>query len=101
MPETIGAVQAKPPELNLLGVQALGMGLGTLIRRLGAGPGIVTLVLLALGVTPFSVPCVGSQVNRDVRVMSSTPGKVIGHAVMGSRMEQHRDVPLTQLIQIA
>ncbi|TCD14066.1 phosphomannomutase/phosphoglucomutase [Oricola cellulosilytica] len=31
----------KPPELNLLGVQALGMGLGTLIRRLGAGPDIV------------------------------------------------------------
>ncbi|QKV18698.1 phosphomannomutase/phosphoglucomutase [Oricola thermophila] len=30
-----------PPELNLLGVQALGMGLGTLIRRLGAGPRIV------------------------------------------------------------
>ncbi|MER8387981.1 phosphomannomutase/phosphoglucomutase [Mesorhizobium sp. M1428] len=30
------------PELNLIGVQALGMGLGTLIRRLGAGPGIVT-----------------------------------------------------------
>ncbi|ESZ18050.1 phosphomannomutase/phosphoglucomutase [Mesorhizobium sp. L48C026A00] len=33
---------AKPPELNLIGVQALGMGLGTLIRRLGAGPDIVT-----------------------------------------------------------
>lgn len=32
----------KPPELNLLGVQALGMGLGTLIRRRGAGPDIVT-----------------------------------------------------------
>lgn len=31
-----------PPELNLIGVQALGMGLGTLIRRLGAGPDIVT-----------------------------------------------------------
>ncbi len=31
----------KQPELNLLGVQALGMGLGTLIRRLGAGPKIV------------------------------------------------------------
>lgn len=31
-----------PPELNLVGVQALGMGLGTLIRRLGAGPDIVT-----------------------------------------------------------
>ncbi|WP_193175976.1 phosphomannomutase/phosphoglucomutase [Oricola nitratireducens] len=31
----------KEPELNLLGVQALGMGLGTLIRRLGAGPKIV------------------------------------------------------------
>ncbi|MER8637813.1 phosphomannomutase/phosphoglucomutase [Mesorhizobium sp. M0207] len=30
------------PELNLIGVQALGMGLGTLIRRLGAGPDIVT-----------------------------------------------------------
>ncbi len=29
------------PELNLMGVQALGMGLGTLIRRLGAGPDIV------------------------------------------------------------
>ena len=30
------------PELNLIGVQALGMGLGTLIRRLGVGPDIVT-----------------------------------------------------------
>lgn len=33
---------AQQPELNLVGVQALGMGLGTLIRRLGAGPDIVT-----------------------------------------------------------
>ncbi|WP_027152806.1 phosphomannomutase/phosphoglucomutase [Mesorhizobium sp. WSM2561] len=33
---------AEPPELNLIGVQVLGMGLGTLIRRLGAGPDIVT-----------------------------------------------------------
>jgi phosphomannomutase / phosphoglucomutase len=32
----------KAPELNLMGVQALGMGIGTLIRRLGAGPDIVT-----------------------------------------------------------
>jgi len=32
----------KAPELNLIGVQALGMGLGTLIRRLGVGPDIVT-----------------------------------------------------------
>ncbi|RRH91912.1 phosphomannomutase/phosphoglucomutase [Mesorhizobium tamadayense] len=32
----------QPPELNLIGVQALGMGLGTLIRRLGAGSDIVT-----------------------------------------------------------
>ncbi|HEV2900220.1 MAG TPA: phosphomannomutase/phosphoglucomutase [Pseudaminobacter sp.] len=32
----------QPPELNLIGVQALGMGLGTLIRRLGVGPEIVT-----------------------------------------------------------
>ena len=31
----------KPPELNLMGVQALGMGLGTLIQVLGAGPDIV------------------------------------------------------------
>ncbi|MEQ8402918.1 MAG: phosphomannomutase/phosphoglucomutase [Roseitalea porphyridii] len=31
----------KAPEINLIGVQALGMGLGTLIRRLGAGPDIV------------------------------------------------------------
>jgi phosphomannomutase / phosphoglucomutase len=31
-----------PPQLNLIGVQALGMGLGTLIRRLGAGSDIVT-----------------------------------------------------------
>jgi phosphomannomutase / phosphoglucomutase len=31
----------KAPELNLLGVQALGMGLGTLIGRLGTGPRIV------------------------------------------------------------
>jgi phosphomannomutase/phosphoglucomutase len=30
------------PELNLVGVQALGMGLATLIRRLGVGPQIVT-----------------------------------------------------------
>lgn len=32
----------KAPELNLIGVQALGMGLGTLIQRMGAGPDIVT-----------------------------------------------------------
>jgi phosphomannomutase/phosphoglucomutase len=32
----------RAPDLNLIGVQALGMGLGTLIRRLGAGPDIVT-----------------------------------------------------------
>jgi phosphomannomutase/phosphoglucomutase len=32
----------RPPELNLLGVQALGMGLATLIRRSGVGPEIVT-----------------------------------------------------------
>ena len=31
----------KEPELNLMGVQALGMGLGTLIQELGAGPDIV------------------------------------------------------------
>ena len=31
----------KEPELNLLGVQALGMGLATLIHRLGVGPKIV------------------------------------------------------------
>ncbi len=31
----------KAPELNLMGVQALGIGLGTLIRELGAGPKIV------------------------------------------------------------
>jgi phosphomannomutase/phosphoglucomutase len=31
----------KEPELNLMGVLALGMGLGTLIRRMGAGPDIV------------------------------------------------------------
>lgn len=33
---------AREPELNLVGVQALGMGLATLIRRKGIGPGIVT-----------------------------------------------------------
>lgn len=32
----------RPPELNLMGVQALGMGLGTLIQELGAGNKIVT-----------------------------------------------------------
>jgi phosphomannomutase/phosphoglucomutase len=32
----------KAPELNLIGVQALGMGLATLIRRMGVGPEIVT-----------------------------------------------------------
>jgi phosphomannomutase/phosphoglucomutase len=31
----------KPPELNLMGVQALGLGLGTLIHRLGVAPDIV------------------------------------------------------------
>ena len=30
-----------PPHLNLMGVQALGMGLGTLIQELGAGPKIL------------------------------------------------------------
>jgi phosphomannomutase/phosphoglucomutase len=33
---------AKQPELNLLGVQALGLGLGTLLHELGAGPRVVT-----------------------------------------------------------
>lgn len=32
----------KEPELNLMGAQALGMGLATLIRRMGVGPEIVT-----------------------------------------------------------
>jgi len=32
----------KAPELNLMGVQALGMGLATLIRRSGVGPEIIT-----------------------------------------------------------
>ncbi len=32
----------KEPELNLMGVQAIGMGLGTLIHRMGVGPDIVT-----------------------------------------------------------
>ena len=32
---------AKEPELNLIGVQALGMGLATLIARRGVAPGIV------------------------------------------------------------
>jgi phosphomannomutase/phosphoglucomutase len=31
----------KQPELNLLGVQALGMGLATMIRRAGIGPDVV------------------------------------------------------------
>jgi phosphomannomutase/phosphoglucomutase len=33
---------AKAPELNLLGVQALGLGLGTLIHEMGVAPRIVT-----------------------------------------------------------
>jgi len=33
---------AKAPELNLLGVQALGLGLGTLLRDLGVQPRVVT-----------------------------------------------------------
>lgn len=32
----------KNPDINLMGIQALGMGLGTLIQELGAGPDIVT-----------------------------------------------------------
>jgi phosphomannomutase/phosphoglucomutase len=32
----------KPPELNALGVQALGLGLGTLIHEMGVAPKIVT-----------------------------------------------------------
>ncbi|HRO04542.1 MAG TPA: phosphomannomutase/phosphoglucomutase, partial [Terricaulis sp.] len=32
----------KAPELNLLGVQALGLGLGTLIHEFGVAPKIVT-----------------------------------------------------------
>jgi phosphomannomutase/phosphoglucomutase len=33
---------AKPPELNLLGVQALGMGIGTYLHRRGVRPEVVT-----------------------------------------------------------
>ncbi len=32
----------RPPELNLKGVTALGLGLGTLLHELGAGPDVVT-----------------------------------------------------------
>ncbi len=32
----------RPPELNLMGVTALGLGLGTLLHELGAGPDVVT-----------------------------------------------------------
>jgi phosphomannomutase / phosphoglucomutase len=32
----------QPPELNLMGVQALGMGLGTLLHEIGAKPEVVT-----------------------------------------------------------
>ena len=32
----------RPPELNLVGVTALGLGLGTLLAELGAGPDVVT-----------------------------------------------------------
>jgi phosphomannomutase/phosphoglucomutase len=32
----------EPPELNLMGVQALGMGLGTLIHEMGVAPDVVT-----------------------------------------------------------
>jgi phosphomannomutase/phosphoglucomutase len=32
----------KPPELNFLGVQALGLGLGTLVQEMGVAPKIVT-----------------------------------------------------------
>ena len=32
----------RPPELNLTGVTALGLGLGTLLHELGAGPDVVT-----------------------------------------------------------
>jgi phosphomannomutase/phosphoglucomutase len=37
-----GPQYAKAPELNLLGVQALGLGLGALIREMGVAPRIVT-----------------------------------------------------------
>ncbi len=37
-----GADPAKAPELNLYGVQALGLGLGTLMHELGVRPAIVT-----------------------------------------------------------
>ena len=33
---------SEPPELNLMGVQALGMGLGTLIHEFGVRPHVVT-----------------------------------------------------------
>jgi phosphomannomutase/phosphoglucomutase len=32
----------KPPELNLMGAQAVGMGLGTLVRRRGIRPSVIT-----------------------------------------------------------
>jgi hypothetical protein len=37
-----GPQYPKAPELNFLGVQALGLGLGTLIREMGVAPRIVT-----------------------------------------------------------
>mgnify|MGYP007021937770 CR=1 FL=1 len=61
----------------------------------------VLLVLLNLGMSTLTVPRVRSKVNRDVRVMSPAPGKVIGDTVMCSRMKQHVDLALPQMVQIA
>ena len=38
-----GPQYPKAPELNFLGVQALGLGLGTLIREMGVAPKIVNI----------------------------------------------------------
>ena len=63
--------------------------------------GLILLVLFKSGMSPFPVSRIRSKVKWNVRVMSTTPGKVIGDAVMGSRMEQHVNIALPQLLQVA
>jgi hypothetical protein len=43
---------------------------------------------------------IGSKVNRDVRVMGSTPCKIVSDAVMGSRMKKHVDLSIAKLTQV-
>ena len=61
----------------------------------------VALITFELRMPFLAMPCVGSKINRNVWMMRSAPGKIVGHHVMCSGMKQHLHTAPLECWQIA